>query len=95
MNRLLTHLRSKMSAADFQQYCEDFITACAIGAVLLLGWAYYGQAAGPVAESPPAEPVSCAGRKECHTQVFLLDNDRRAYCAIWANDQSHCVVETR
>ncbi len=99
MKRLLSYLRSRMTYDEFELYCHDFITVTAIGAMLLLGWVYYESARSHANAFVPgqltAEPVSCDGRPDCHTQVFVIDNGRRAFCAFWGKRRSQCVVETR
>ena len=36
MKRIIAHIRNNMTAADFQQYCEDFITGCVLLVVLAM-----------------------------------------------------------
>ena len=45
-------------------------------------------AAPPLVAPAVLKPISCAGRADCHVQVFSVDNDRKAYCAFWDNGQA-------
>ena len=77
------------------QLFEDFVTVFAVLAVI---WVYRADFAA-VGDSFMPEPVaesscSCAYKKNCKTAIFMVDDNRRAYCAFCGKRTHCCMVET-
>ena len=86
-----------MISSKANLFLENLIHKTAFLCFMILAFYGFFTAVADQIPVPPAtdEPVSCDGRRDCHEQDFQIDNGRKARCAFWENEYSHCVVLTR